>query len=53
MKLAAATTLEVAHDIGEAVEQKIQSEIASIDVIIHLDPDTEMDDDLWTPSYKV
>lgn len=52
LKLPADLGLEEAHHIGERVMRAIRREIPRSDISIHLDPDTEPDDDLWDPSYK-
>ena len=49
LKLAAATSLEEAHNIGEEVSRKIKSVFPNADPMIHLDPDSEPDDDFWKP----
>ncbi|MGE0171987.1 MAG: cation diffusion facilitator family transporter [Oligoflexales bacterium] len=51
LKLPADLLLKAAHDIGESVRISIQRKIPHVDVVIHLDPDDEPDDDLWTPVY--
>lgn len=52
LKLPSDLGLEEAHNIGERVMRTIRREIPRADVSIHLDPDSEPDDDLWDPSYK-
>lgn len=47
MKLPAKMRLEEAHGIGERVVAKLRRQLPHIDAIIHLDPDSEPDDDLW------
>jgi ferrous-iron efflux pump FieF len=51
LKLPSELSLRAAHDIGESVRISIQRRIPHVDVVIHLDPDDEPDDDLWTPAY--
>jgi ferrous-iron efflux pump FieF len=51
LKLPAEMTLEVAHRIGERVSAAIRRQYPRTDVIIHLDPDSEPDDEIWEPSY--
>ena len=52
LKLPAEMSLEAAHEIGEVVVRKIKRLFKGADVIIHLDPDNEPDDEFWEPSYK-
>ncbi len=52
LKLSAELSLQAAHDVGEVVRRKLRHVIPDTDVIIHLDPDTEPDDELWDPAYK-
>jgi ferrous-iron efflux pump FieF len=47
MKLPDETPLIEAHDIGEQVVRNLKEKIRNLDVIIHLDPESEDDDDLW------
>lgn len=52
LKLPANMNLAGAHDLGERVARAIRARLPRTDVIIHLDPDSEPDDDLWDPAYK-
>lgn len=52
LKLPSAIPLIEAHEIGERVTRSLRRLIPRVDVIIHLDPDTEPDDDLWEPVYQ-
>lgn len=49
MTLPSDLSLEAAHNIGEAATRAIRKDIPRADVMIHLDPDTEPDDDFWEP----
>lgn len=51
MTLPGTMTLETAHELGEVVARRIKKTIPRADVLIHLDPDTEPPDDLWSPGY--
>lgn len=52
LKLPSQLTLIQSHEIGEKVARSLRRLIPRIDVIIHMDPDTEPDDDLWEPVYQ-
>lgn len=52
LKLPSEIPFVEAHEIGEKVTRALRRLIPRIDVIIHLDPDTEPDDDLWEPVYQ-
>lgn len=52
LKLPSEMTLSQAHEIGEKVHFGIRRSIPRADVVIHLDPDDEPDDELWDPTYK-
>jgi len=47
LKLPAKMSLEDAHHLGEKVVTYLRSEYPRSDVLIHLDPDSEPDDDRW------
>jgi len=51
MKLDAAMPLEEAHEIGDSVIRELKNMFPSVDVIVHLDPDSEPDQMNWSPSY--
>lgn len=48
MTLPSELTLQIAHDIGELASDALRKEFPQADVIIHLDPDSEPDDELWS-----
>jgi cation diffusion facilitator family transporter len=50
MKLAATMALEEAHEIGDTVIRELKHQFPSVDVIVHLDPDSEPDQMNWSPS---
>jgi len=52
LKLPRNLTIEVGHDIGDHVAREIEKEFPQIDIIIHIDPDSEPDDELWEPSFQ-
>ena len=52
LKLPATLDLESSHQIGENVAAAIKSLIRNSDIMVHLDPDSEPDDEHWSPSYK-
>lgn len=52
LKLPSELLLVEAHEIGDKVTRALRRLIPRVDVIIHLDPDTEPDDDLWEPVYQ-
>ncbi len=52
LKLPSELPLVEAHAIDEKVTRSLRRLIPRVDVIIHLDPDTEPDDDLWEPVYQ-
>jgi len=52
MTMPSEMTLEEAHFIGERAAGKIRKEIPGVDVLIHLDPDSEPDDELWDPQHE-
>lgn len=52
LKLPRDLTLEIAHEVSDEVSRTLKKEIPRVDVIIHLDPDSEPDDDFWRPGYK-
>jgi ferrous-iron efflux pump FieF len=52
LKLPAKMPLDAAHAIGEKVAQHIRRNYPRADVVIHLDPDNEPDDDYWDPAYQ-
>ena len=47
LKLPADLSLEDAHEVEETVKSALRAKIPAIDVFIHLDPDTEPDDEFW------
>ncbi len=47
LKLKSSMALELAHNLGEKVTGNLRQKYANADVIIHLDPDSEPDDDHW------
>jgi ferrous-iron efflux pump FieF len=47
LKLPAKMSLEEAHNLGEKIATYLRAEYPRSDVLIHLDPDTEPDDDRW------
>jgi ferrous-iron efflux pump FieF len=51
MALPADMSLQAAHNLGEKVTMAIKRNIPQVDVMIHLDPETEPPDDLWEPGY--
>ncbi len=51
LKLPTELPLHEAHDIGEVVRKNLRAEFPNLDVVIHLDPDNEPDDDLFEPAY--
>lgn len=51
MTLPRSVSLEEAHQLGERVTKRIRDAIPRADVLIHLDPDSEPPDDLWSPSF--
>ena len=51
MKLDATMPLEEAHEIGDSVIRELKNTFPSVDVIVHLDPDSEPDQMSWSPSY--
>lgn len=53
LKLPSRLTLEEAHQIGENVSSMIRKSLPGADIIIHLDPDSEPDDDHWSPAYQI
>lgn len=53
LKLSRDLRLEDAHEIGDAVMEKITECIPRADVIVHLDPDSEPDQENWRPSYRI
>ena len=53
MKLPRQLSLNEAHKIEEKVHSKLTSSFKYSDVIIHLDPDNEKDDDLFEAKYKI
>ena len=53
MKLPRQLSLNEAHKIEEKVHAKLTSSFKYSDVIIHLDPDNEKDDDLFEAKYKI
>jgi ferrous-iron efflux pump FieF len=53
LKLADDTPLHEAHLIGEKVSKQIRKALGRIDVVIHLDPESEPDDDLWENSAEL
>ncbi len=52
LKLPKGLTIEVGHDIGDLVADKIKESFPQVDIIIHIDPDSEPDDELWEPSFR-
>jgi len=52
LKLPRDLTIEVGHDIGDHVSAEIKKHFPQIDIIIHIDPDSEPDDELWEPSFQ-
>jgi ferrous-iron efflux pump FieF len=52
LKLPAALDLETSHQIGENVAAAIEALIKNSDIMVHLDPDSEPDDEHWNPTYK-
>jgi len=52
MNLPAEMPLEKAHEIGDLVIAKVKEKFPNIDLIVHLDPDTEPDHEIWSPSYN-
>lgn len=52
LKLPSAITLEQAHEVDMTVKRKLKKVFPKIDVTIHLDPDSEPDDDLWEPRHE-
>jgi ferrous-iron efflux pump FieF len=52
LKLPHQLTIQQGHDLGERVRRDLENKFANIDIIMHLDPDTEKDDELWKPSYS-
>lgn len=52
LKLPKDIILKEAHAISDLVESKLIGLYSPIDVIIHLDPDDEKDEEPWKPSYK-
>ncbi len=53
MKVAELLSLKEAHKIGDKVETEIKKIFPNADVFIHLDPESEPDQNYWNPSYKV
>lgn len=51
LKMPKSISLAKAHLIGDKVTAILRSEYPNIDIIIHLDPDDEPDDDLFEPAY--
>lgn len=51
LKLPDDLNLKEAHDVGERVSGAIRKQFPHTDVVIHLDPDSEPDDDLWDDQY--
>ena len=51
LKLPSILSLEEAHKIGDAVEQSIKQVFVRADILIHLDPESEEDQQPWNPSY--
>lgn len=53
LKLPRELSLEIAHGIGDNVEENIRKTFPNADVIVHLDPDSEEDQEEWEPQYTV
>lgn len=51
LKLPAEMVLREAHDIAELVVAKLKQDFPTMDVVIHLDPDDEPDDDIFDPAF--
>lgn len=51
LKLPKELNLQEAHAIGEVVQKSLRAHYPQIDVIIHLDPDNEPDDEIFEPAY--
>lgn len=52
MKLPAKMPLEDAHEVGDLVMKQVKDSYPRVDLIVHLDPDSEPDHESWSPSYK-
>lgn len=53
LKLSRSLTLEKAHDVGDLAIAAIKDIIPRADVIVHLDPDSEEDQEEWEPQYTI
>lgn len=53
LKLPDKLSLKEAHAIGEKTEYEIKKVFKNADVFIHLDPESEPDQEQWNPSYKL
>ncbi len=53
MKLPDDINIKEAHTIGEKVELEIRKIFLNADIFIHIDPESEPDQEFWDPSYKL
>lgn len=52
LKLPAELNLKDAHEIEETIRARLQERFPKIDLYIHMDPDSEPDDNLWEPHFR-